>query len=370
MSKAAELANLIGNINAGGGGVNRNLIINGAMNVAQRGTSFTTVTNGTYTLDRFNYRKTNDGEVTITQDSSAPDGFSNSLKVDVTTADTSIGASQLALLEYNVEAQDLQSLAFGTSSAKNITLSFYVKSNKTGTYAVNIQQSDNSSKQAVLNYTINSANTWERKSLTFTGDTSGVINDDNGTGFLVYWIFAVGSNFTSGSASATFQTFADGNLGAGQAVNLLDSTSNDWFLTGVQLEVGQNATEFEHISNFGEELARCQRYFQQWTQEASGFSTNNYAAVADSVMHGDTFAFMQYTHPVQLRATPALTFNGNFVSNNASVDRALSSLQINTNTPYVTSFYGTIPDNNEVGQAGFMRANNDGDASIFFDSEL
>jgi len=263
MSKAAELANLIGNINAGGGGVNRNLIINGAMNVSQRGTSFTTVTNGTYTLDRFNYRKTNDGEVTITQDSSAPDGFSNSLKVDVTTADTSIGASQLALLEYNVEAQDLQSLAFGTSSAKNITLSFYVKSNKTGTYAVNIQQSDNSSKQAVLNYTINSANTWERKSLTFTGDTSGVINDDNGVGFAVYWIFAVGSNFTSGSASATFQTFADGNLGAGQAVNLLDSTSNDWFITGVQLEIGQNATTFEHINNFGEELAKCQRYYQE-----------------------------------------------------------------------------------------------------------
>jgi hypothetical protein len=262
MSKAAELANLIGNINAGGGGVNRNLIINGAMNVSQRGTSFTTVTNGTYTLDRFNYRKTNDGEVTITQDSSAPDGFSNSLKVDVTTADTSIGASQLALLEYNVEAQDLQSLAFGTSSAKNITLSFYVKSNKTGTYAVNIQQSDNSSKQAVLNYTINSANTWERKSLTFTGDTSGVINDDNGVGFAVYWIFAVGSNFTSGSASATFQTFADGNLGAGQAVNLLDSTSNDWFLTGVQLEIGQNPTEFEH-EPFERTLAKCQRYYMQ-----------------------------------------------------------------------------------------------------------
>jgi len=263
MSKAAELANLIGNINAGGGGANKNVIINGAMNVAQRGTSFTTVTNGTYTLDRFNYRKTNDGEVTITQDSSAPDGFSNSLKVDVTTADTSIGASQLALLEYNVEAQDLQSLAFGTSSAKNITLSFYVKSNKTGTYAVNIQQSDNSSKQAVLNYTINSANTWERKSLTFTGDTSGVINDDNGVGFAVYWIFAVGSNFTSGSASATFQTFADGNLGAGQAVNLLDSTSNDWFLTGVQLEVGQNPTEFEH-EPFDVTLEKCRRYYHQF----------------------------------------------------------------------------------------------------------
>ena len=260
MSKAAELANLIGNINAGGGGVNRNIIINGAMNVAQRGTSFTAVTNGQYTLDRFNYRQ-NVGEVTVTQDSSAPDGFSNSLKVDVTTADDSLTSGQFNMLEYNIEAQDLQRLAFGTSSAKNFTLSFYVKSNKTGTYAVNITQQDNSAKQATLNYTINSANTWERKSLTFTGDTSGVINDDNGTGFLLYWWLAVGSTYTSGgSTSASFQTFANANHAAGHAVNLLDSTDNEWFITGVQLEIGQNETVFEH-EPFARTLEKCRRYY-------------------------------------------------------------------------------------------------------------
>ena len=263
MSKAADLANLIGNINAGGGGVNRNIIINGAMNVAQRGTSFTTVTDSTYTLDRFNYRKSNDGEVTITQDSSGPDGFANSLKVDVTTADGSLSASQFAIIEYNIEAQDLQRLAFGTSSAKNFTLSFYVKSNKTGTYAVNISQNDNSSKQATLNYTINSANTWERKSLTFTGDTSGVINDDNGIGFLLYWWLAVGTTFTSGgSTSATFQAYDNADAAAGHAVNLLDDAANEWFLTGVQLEVGQNPTEFEHES-FANTLRKCQRYYEK-----------------------------------------------------------------------------------------------------------
>ena len=156
MSKAAELANLIGNINAGGGGVGRNLIINGAMNVSQRGTSFANVSNDTYTLDRFNRRISNDGAVTITQDSSAPSGFANSLKVDVTTADTSIGSSQFEAIEHVIEAQNLQTLAFGTSDAKNFTVSFYVKSNKTGTYALNVIQVDNSSKQATLNYTINS----------------------------------------------------------------------------------------------------------------------------------------------------------------------------------------------------------------------
>ena len=310
MSIARNLANLIGNIEAGGGTANKNVIINGNMSVAQRGTSFTTVTDGTYTLDRFNYRKSNDGEVTITQDSSAPDGFANSLKVDVTTADASLSASQLAFLEYNVEAQDLQRLAFGTSSAKNFTLSFYVKSNKTGTYAVNISQNDNSSKQATLNYTINSANTWERKSLTFTGDTSGVINDDNGIGFLVYWVLAVGSTFTSGgSTSATFQTYANANLGAGHAVNLLDDTANEWFITGVQLEVGQNPTEFEH-EPFERTLAKCQRYFEQSDLDGS----DDYRISMNKVETGASY-FFAIDFATTKRAKPTTTINQTFDDN-------------------------------------------------------
>jgi len=260
MSKAAELANLIGNINAGGGGVNRNVIINGAMNVAQRGTSFADVSSGTYTLDRFIRFKNHDGAVTITQDSSSPDGFSNSLKVDVTTADTNLTGTQNEVFGHKIEAQNLQSLSFGTSSAKNFTVSFYVKSNKTGTYALNVVQSDNSSKSATLNYTIDSANTWERKSVTFTGDASGVINDDNGIGFEMSWFLAAGPTYTSGSASASFATFSNANYAAGQTVNLLDSTDNEWFITGVQLEVGQNPTEFEH-EPYDRTLAKCQRYF-------------------------------------------------------------------------------------------------------------
>ena len=262
MSKATDLANLIGNINAGGGGVNRNAIINGAMNVSARGTSFPSVSTGTYTLDRFKRDFSHDGNVTITQDSSAPDGFANSLKVDVTTADTSLAAGQYENIAHIIEAQNLQNLAFGTSDAKNITVSFYVKSNKTGTYAFNISQSDNSSKQATLNYTINSANTWERKSLTFTGDTSGVINDDNGRGLHLIWFLAAGSTYNSGSASATFQTYANADYAAGQAVNVLDSTDNTWFLTGCQLEIGQNPTSFEH-EPFPVTENKCMRYFEK-----------------------------------------------------------------------------------------------------------
>ena len=303
MSKAAELANLIGNINAGGGGVNRNLIINGAMNVSQRGTSFADPSNDTYTLDRFIARKSNDGAVTITQDSSAPSGFANSLKVDVTTADTSIGASQFSMVQHKIEAQNLQGLAFGTSDAKNFTISFYVKSNKTGTYAVNIVQSDNSSKQATLTYTIDSANTWERKSVTFTGDTSGVINDDNGSGFGILWWLAAGSDFTSGSASATFQTYANANAAAGQAVNVLDSTDNTWFLTGVQLEVGQNATEFEH-EPFERTLTKCQRYYEILSVTASTSSLSGPVAVGQNT--NERKAIGPYFYKTEKRAAPTI----------------------------------------------------------------
>ena len=260
MSKAAELANLIGNINMGGGGVNRNLVINGAMNVSQRGT-VAAVADGGYTLDRFAFTHSQDGAITVTQDSSGPSGFANSLKLDVTGADSSLAASQYLIMEHKIEAQNLQHLHFGKSSAKNIALSFYVKSNKTGTYGVTIIQGDNSSKMANLTYTIDSADTWEQKSLTFTGDTSGVINDDNGIGLKLGFTLAVGSTWTSGGdTSASFRTFANGNYGAGQTVNILDHVDNEWFITGVQLEVGQNPTEFEH-EPYDRTLAKCQRYF-------------------------------------------------------------------------------------------------------------
>ena len=136
MSKCAELANLIGNINAGGGGVNRNLLINGAMAVAQRGTSHTTATS--YTLDRWNISETTDGAVTITKDSSVPtgSGLANSYKLDVTTADTSLSSAQRVFPHQIIEAQNCQIFQYGTSEAKPITLSFYVKSNVTGTYTV------------------------------------------------------------------------------------------------------------------------------------------------------------------------------------------------------------------------------------------
>ena len=219
---------------------NRNIIINGAMTVSQRGTSFTDngdVSANAYTLDRFKSERDTDGAATITQSGTSPDGFTSSLKYDITTADTSLAASQYAQITYKVEARDLRHLAYGTSAAKTITLSFYVRSNKTGNYNFVYEQEDNGNKLSSHQYTINSADTWERKVITTTGDTAGVINNDGGAGFKMKWGLAYGSTFSSGSVTNGWSAQNNANFGAGQGVNLFDSTSNE-FIVGELINDG------------------------------------------------------------------------------------------------------------------------------------
>jgi len=236
----------------------RNLIINGAMQVAQRSTSVTGITSGGYkTVDRFKHVLGSLGTWTNTQESDGPDGFANSLKLTCTTADASPAASDSLMIQYRMEGQDLQQLAYGSSAAKQSTLSFYVKSNKTGNASVALRQPDASDRLYSAQYTISSANTWERKTIVVPADTSGTINDDNGSGLQCEWWMNSGSNYTGGSHGG-WKTADDtsrnaSNLGVGGAVN-------DYFeITGVQLEIGNTATPFEH-RNYADELARCQRY--------------------------------------------------------------------------------------------------------------
>ena len=289
---------------------NRNIIINGAMTVSQRGTSFTDngdVSANAYTLDRFKSERDTDGAATITQSGTSPDGFTSSLKYDITTADTSLAASQYAQITYKVEAQDLQHLAYGTSAAKTITLSFYVRSNKTGNYNFVYEQPDNGNRLASYQYTINSANTWERKVITTAGDTSGVINDDTGAGFNMKWGLAYGATYTSGSNTNQWAAQNNANFGAGQDVNLLDSASNEWYITGIQLEVGSQATDFEHRS-YGDELQRCMRYYErQSVSDCNG----GYATVAMGHRNTSTRVIIQPNFRVIKRATNAtFEFNG------------------------------------------------------------
>ena len=261
MTKAAELAKMgevITNDQIGG---RRNIVINGAMKVAQRGTSATGVgdTDGFFTCDRWGvYQGGTAGRLTMTQDSSGPSGFANSLKLDCTTADTSIAAGEYFAIYQRFEGQDVQQIKKGTSDAENITVSFYVKGNASATYAVELFDNDNT-RQASQLFSVTTD--WTRVVKTFTADTTGAFDDDTAQSLqLNFWIHA-GSNLTSGTLNQTF----DSNTNANRAVGIssfFDSTDRTFFLTGVQIEVGSQATPFEHRS-FGDELNLCHRYYQQ-----------------------------------------------------------------------------------------------------------
>jgi len=240
----------------------RNLVINGAMQVSQRATQVTGSTGGGYlTCDRMYFLLSGLGTWTVDQSTDAPAGFSNSFKLTCTTANASPAAGAYCAATTRIEAQNLQHLNYGSSDAVPLTISFYVKSNKTGAATFELYQDDPSTDRIFSqSYTINSANTWEYKTITFAGDASGLFNNDNGIGFYVNFWMNSGSTFTGGSAVTTWIDLDSSrrntsNLGVGGAVS-------DYFaITGVQLEVGEKATPFEHRS-FGDELARCQRYYE------------------------------------------------------------------------------------------------------------
>ena len=284
---------------------NRNLIINGAMTVAQRGTSATGVTSsGYYSVDRMSIGLSSLGTYTMTQESDGPAGFSKSFKIDCTTADSSPAASNFFKLDYNIEGQDLQHLDYGASTAKPLTLTFYVKSNKTGNASLEIQQKDNSDRQITPQYTISAANTWEKKTISVPADASGLINDDNGTGLRITWWLNSGSAYQGGSHQTTWVAESNSdrnvsNLGIG------GSTSDYFQITGIQLEVGEKATPFEHRS-YGDEINRCYRYCQRYGggRIAMGIWVNNAG--------GDRVLVNHHLH-TPMRATPAIdaVTNGN-----------------------------------------------------------
>ena len=313
MSRARDFADLAGSADAGGL-TGRNLVIGGCMRVAQRGTSVSSVTSGGYkTCDRWNVFGSSFGTYTVSQSSTSPDGFANSLKLDCSAADTSPAAGDHFGVQMKFEGQDLQQLQKGTSSAKSVTISFFVRSNKTGTYTIELDDRDNT-RSFSKTYTISSADTWEYKTVTFAGDTTGALDDDNANSFQLSWWLMAGSNFTSGTFTTGWEARTNANRVSSSNVNLSDSTSNEWYITGVQLEVGEQATPFEHRS-FGDELARCQRYYGEYGN-SSGVAV--ILACARTTDNGDikwgTFSF-----PTQMRADPTTTI----VS--ANLDGATSS---------------------------------------------
>ena len=301
-------ANLTGISSAG---TATNLIVNGAMNLSQRGqhdgsqATYEDVANNEITLDRFGLIHSYSTHFDVSQSTTAPDGFAKSYKLTINTADTSIGSGQYAAIRHRIEGQNLQSLAFGTSSAKSISLSFYVRSNVTGTYAVNIQQSDNSSKHVSATYTISSADTWEKKTFTFAGDTSGVINNDNGTGLTILWWLVAGSNYSSGTARSTWTAFADADSAAGHTANPLHSTSNNFRLTGIQLEAGDSCTDFQH-KLISQDLADCMRYYQIVIMSGHPNGGGQTGGLGGTMYSNGSSIYCPYRFPVEMRAEPTV----------------------------------------------------------------
>ena len=320
---------------------NRNLIINGAMQVAQRGTSSTGQTSaGYHSVDRFTLGPSTAGTWSISQSTDAPDGFAYSLKLDCTTANTSLSANSMLYYSQKIEGNNLQHLGFGTSNAKPLTFSFWVKSNKTGTYTSELYNQD-SSRQISKTFTIDTANTWEHKVINFPADTTGSFNADANSSLWVFVHLASGSDRNSGTLNDdAWAAVTNADRISSSNVNLADSTSNEIFMTGVQLEVGSVATPFEHRS-YGDELARCQRYY--WNVFFGDDSSDN--AIGQGTNFDGTTSFFNIYPPVSMRSVPSLE-----ASNTASYYIAYQSSS-STNVSTISLDGATTPNVFEINAA-------------------
>jgi len=271
--------------------VGKNLVINGAMQIAQRGTSSNST--GYTTVDRWTSFLSNSTlSVTVSQSTDAPDGFSNSFKWE-TTAGATLNTNTILGVQQYIEAQTLQQLGYGTTSAKKLTLSFWVKSSVTGTFAVSFYEDDDN-RIIGSTYTINTANTWEKKSITIDGDTVGVIDNDNGRGLKPIFHIASGSDFTS-TDNTSWGAYSGGKWAYGHVTNTLATSTGTWQLTGVQLEVGESATEFEHRP-YDTELKLCCRYYEQIPSGTAIWSS-----------YGATVNYVQWFYKSKKRAVPTIT---------------------------------------------------------------
>ena len=348
----------------------KNIIINGDMSIAQRGTSVTGVnTTGYYTIDRFKLTNASAGTWTQSQSTDVPtgQGFATSLKMDCTTADASPSSGDVLILQQLIEGQNLQYLKKGTSSAESTTLSFWVKSNKTGTYICELRDVDNN-RTISQSYTISSANTWEKKTITFAGDTTGAFDNDNAESLRCNFFLNAGSDYTSGTLQTSWSGRTNANRAVGQ-VNLADSTANEWYITGVQLEAGTTASDFEFLP-YDVNLNRCYRYYRTIVPLNSfdlGFASGFYTGTNNA-----RFA-MHLENP--MRAIPSLdivtgTDYFRIFTGDAGGNDLLNSFNImDSATEKFIIANNTSEANGTAGDAGYLLSNNNS-AYLAVDSEL
>ena len=315
-------------------GATKNLVINGAMQVDQRHSNASfTVVNGNditgYIADRFRVNDTSGAAFTGQTVSDAPTGFAHSSKLTVTTADASLGSTEFHRILQGIEGRDIAHLNWGSANAKTLTLSFYVKSSVAGQYYVSVFNSA-ANRSLLKGYTISSANTWEKKTITIIGDQSGTWLTTTGVGIYLMWSLGTGANYQSNTLDAYQGSFA---MAKSDQVNIAAVNGSTFQLTGVQLEVGSEATDFEHRS-IGEELALCQRYYQQPIDTNLDFFAGYSAA-------GSYGPSCWSTWTVEMRATPTVVATLGTLNNVTSVSVVYyNSKRFVLNPTYTNAGYG------------------------------
>lgn len=302
----------------------KNKIIGGdfTVNPWQRGTSFTGPTNA-YTADRFVYLASSDGVVNVLKTADAPTVAAagvftqHCLHVDVTTADASIAAGQYALITHRIEGYNAAAFGFGQAGTRYVTLSFWVKSTKTGIFCAALENSAGN-RCYVAEYMVNVTNTWEKKTITFPVDTSGTWLYDSGIGIQIRFTLACGS---------TYQTAAGAWAGGGyyataNQVNALDNTANDFKIALVQLEEGSVATDFD-VRSVGTELSLCQRYYWEPSLNGNLSSTGQFGI---GWVWSSTYAGVLVHTPVTMRATPTCTFSSLSMVTGAGSNSAVTAI--------------------------------------------
>jgi len=366
MSRQSELAAL-GRVADTGALSNRRLTYNGAMNVWQRGTSDDTATSGDYMCDRWYVVHTGlDGNVDWDQEtSSTPDGFAYALKVSTDASETSLDAGDYLMIGQKFEGQDLQHLLKGSANAKKVTVSFWVRSSVASTYTLELRDNDNN-RNNHRSYTIDVADTWEYKTITFDGDTSSADpfnNDANTSMTLGFWVDA-GSTYTGGTFSTAWQDNANDER-VYDTTGWLESTSPTFYITGVQLEVGDTATEFEHRS-YGDELQRCQRYYYK-------IDLSPTAAILPTCTVWDTQnAYGDMSFPTVMRSTPTFQYPGgsNFTFYSGGISYNPNYISSNGSTAHHWGVhYRNSGTNFTAGNAIYARQINSS-AYVSFDAEL
>ena len=368
MTKAAELAALIG---AQTSLANRNFVINGAMNVAQRSASVTGLGDGDegyVTLDRVRHTAAaSAGRFTSAQTAiSDLPGFLNCLHLDCTTADTSIAATELLVLEHRMEGQNLQQLKKGTSSAESITVSFYMKTNAAFVFMCVLNDFDNN---RVNTQKFTTTTDWTRHSITFVGDTTGALGDDANNSLSVSFYLHAGSNFTGGTyVSNTWQSRASSdNMIAPGIDSFYSSTDNDVKLTGLQMEIGETATPFEH-EDIGTTLEKCQRYYVKL------LSDTTYDTYGPGIAYVTTQFYATLRSPTRLRGNPSIGSSGNFAAmangSHHAVDAAPVYNRALVDGMTVEIYFDMTTNNLVAGHACQLRNNNDSDAFIELIAEI